>query len=445
MRQPSTWADLPGRRVGVWGIGVEGRAVVRKLGTLGIVPVLVDDNPPAEPVGDLLVVPTRTGGLDALLGCDVVIKSPGISVYGDDFLRLAAAGVPVVGALGLWLAESPSRRVVGVVGTKGKSTTASILGALLTGLGHSCMVGGNLGLPPYDPDAPQSSDFWVIEISSFQVKSLTTAPGVVAVTSLHPDHLDWHRNPETYYADKLSICTKPGVTQVIANGDDPLIQSHRALLGESVRWVHAGDGPAPAWVGALRLLGRHNVHNALIAQACLQALGIDAPESALLESARLFKPLDSRLRVVGRLGGVEFVDDSLSTNVLPTIAAISSFAGRRVAVLVGGMERGIDYSGLADYLKGRTEPTLVLALPQNGGRIAATLEGGLEEAPVEIRRCRTLVEAVPLAHDWAKPDGVVLLSPAAASFGIYRDYRDRAEQFLAAAAGLDDFEWSPPA
>ncbi|CAN5900221.1 UDP-N-acetylmuramoyl-L-alanine--D-glutamate ligase [soil metagenome] len=439
MPPPLTWTDLPGRKIGVWGVGVEGRAALRKLRALGVVPVLVDDAPATEPVDGLEVLPTVAGGLDALLACDVVIKSPGISVYGDEFRRLAGAGVRVAGALDLWLSESSSRRVVGVVGTKGKSTTASILGALLTGLGYKCFVGGNLGVPPYDPAAPDDADYWVIEISSFQVKSLTTAPRVVALTSLHPDHLDWHRDAATYFADKLSICSKPGAGLVVANGDDELIQQYRHLMGDRVRWVHAVD-EAPAWIDALGLLGSHNVLNALIARACLDALGVEATDESLLAAAGNFKPLESRLRLVGRVDGVDFLDDSLSTNVLPTIAALSSFEGRRVALLVGGMDRGIEYGGLAEFLNRRQASTLVLALPQNGDRIASELRQALRSPEVEIRQCSNLVEAVPLAHKWSRPEGVVLLSPAAPSFGLYRNYRDRAEQFLAAAVSVDGFE-----
>lgn len=434
MPPPLTWTDLAGRRVGIWGVGVEGRAALRRLQDLDVEPVLVDDTPPAEPLEGRVVLPTASGGLQALAACDVVIKSPGISVYRAEYRQLIRAGVPVVGGLGLWLQEPPIGRVVGIVGTKGKSTTASILGALLSGLGHRCFVGGNLGLPPFDPQAPQDWDFWVIEISSFQVVSLTSGPEVVAVTSLHPDHLDWHGDVETYFADKLSICTRPGVRTVIANGDDAGLREHRHLLGDRVGWVHAPDDP-PAWMQGLGLRGRHNTGNALIARSCLAALGLDTGDETLGEAARSFAPLHSRLHTVGSVGGVEFVDDSLSTNVLATVAAMECFDGRRVALLVGGKDRGIEYGELARYLGARQEPTLVLALPANGERIAGALAA--EPSPaLEVRTCSGLAEAVPIAHRWAQPDGVVLLSPAASSFGIYRDYRDRAGQFLEAARSL---------
>ncbi|HEY0933578.1 MAG TPA: hypothetical protein VGD91_07540, partial [Trebonia sp.] len=136
--------------------------------------------------------------------------------------------------------------------------------------------------------------------------------------------------------------------------------------------------------------------------------------------------------------GVTFIDDSLSTNVLPTLAALDSFPGRRVALIVGGQDRGIDYRPLADGVKQREEPTSVLTLPDCGPRISAAFAetppspgGGFET----VRNCPDLDEAVTRAFAWARPDGVVLLSPAAPSFGQFRDYRDRADHFTQAMRG----------
>ncbi|MGQ0678737.1 MAG: UDP-N-acetylmuramoyl-L-alanine--D-glutamate ligase [Actinomycetota bacterium] len=462
MPPPLAWDDLRGRRVGVWGVGVEGRSALRRLRALGVTPVLVDDLPPPDGLDGLEVLVTGKVGLGELAGCEVVIKSPGISIYRPEMTELASKGVAVVGGLGLWLESAPVERVVGVVGTKGKSTTAAILGALIGGLGRSCFVGGNLGSPPYDVDAPAGVDYWVIEISSFQVMSLTRSPAVLALTSLHPDHLDWHGTAKQYFRDKLSVCTKPGARVVVANGDDELIGRHRDLLGRQVRWV-TSPADAPGWVEQLGLIGRHNLTNALIARVCLDELGLNPNDEELFRAAGSFAPLESRLRPVACVDGVDFIDDSLSTNALPTMAALDAFPGRRVALLVGGLDRGIDYSGLVDYLHRRTAPTLVLTMPQNGNLIAAELEGRFQapserevlpqsddpvaealDAPgrpirLEVRRCRDLAEAVPAGFRWAQPDGVVLLSPAAASFGLFRDYRDRAEQFLAQARSLTQF------
>ena len=190
------------------------------------------------------------------------------------------------------------------------------------------------------------------------------------MTSLNPDHLDWHGDVETYYSDKLSACTQPGADLTIANGDSELLRDRAAQLGPRVKWVHAGDDPAASWMAPLGLLGAHNRRNALIARACLRALGVPEADDpgALRAAAAGFAPLANRLQVIGKIGGVTFVDDSLSTNVLPTLAAMDAFPGRRVALIAGGHDRGIDYQPLAAYLATRDAPTLVLAVPDSGPR-----------------------------------------------------------------------------
>jgi UDP-N-acetylmuramoylalanine--D-glutamate ligase len=438
-RPKLSWSDLAGARVGIWGLGREGHASLRKLAALGAEPVLVDDRPsgPALPIsGGRPVLATGDGGLAALEGCDVVVKSPGISRYRPEMAQLAAAGVPVAGGLGLWLAEADLRRVLCVTGTKGKSTTSSVAGHLIRGLGYRCMVGGNIGAPPYDPDIAADVDYWVIEVSSYQATDLPCSPPVVAVTSLHPDHLDWHGGVEQYYRDKLSACSQPGGELTVANGDSDLLRQHAGLLGPRVEWVGEDDDPGADWMAPLGLPGRHNRRNALIARRCLVALGLITPglagagavDDRLRSAAAGYQPLPSRLTTVGVTDGVTFVDDSLSTNVLPTLAALDAFPGRRIALIVGGHDRGIDYAPLAAGLVAREAPTYVLTLPDSGPRIRAVLESAATPAPA-VTDCQDLAAAVAAGFDWARPDGVVLLSPAAPSFGHFRDYRDRGEAF----------------
>jgi UDP-N-acetylmuramoylalanine--D-glutamate ligase len=439
------WSDLAGARVGIWGLGKEGHASLRKLRALGVEPVLVDDNPGADGV-----LATAEGGLDALAACDVVIKTPGISPYTPEADGLRQAGVTLVGGLGLWMNEADPARVVYVTGTKGKSTTSSIIGHLLRGFGYKALVGGNFGAAPYDPDHDNGGyDYWVIEVSSYTATDLALTPPVTAVTSLHPDHLPWHGGVDQYYADKLSATAQPGADLTVANGDSELLRERASRLGPRVQWVSETDDPGAAWIDYLGLPGRHNRRNALIARAVLQALGKAASDehlrrqanddSQLAAAARGFTPLPSRLTPVGTVDGVTFVDDSLSTNVLPTLAALDSFPGRRVALIVGGQDRGIDYAPLARGVGERVEPTTVLTLPDSGPRITAAFaatatpgDGGF----AGIDDCQDLDEAVARAFAWARPDGVVLLSPAAPSFGHFRDYRDRGDHFAAAMRAL---------
>jgi UDP-N-acetylmuramoyl-L-alanine---L-glutamate ligase len=442
-RPKLSWSDLADARVGVWGLGREGHANLRKLTALGVAPVLVDDHPPDE----ANILSTKDGGLAALERCDVVVKTPGLSRYRPEVKHLEALGIPVVGGLGLWLAEADLRRVVCVTGTKGKSTTVSVIGHLLTGLGYKCLVGGNIGVVPYDPEQDREHDldqpdFWAIEVSSYQATDLPCSPPVTAVTSLHPDHLDWHGGVEQYYRDKLSMCSQPGAELTVANGDSDLIKERAGLLAPRVAWVSADDDPEADWMAPLGLLGLHNRRNALIARRCLAALGVPgaSEDSRLKEAAAGYRHLPSRLAPIGAVAGVTFVDDSLSTNVLPTLAALDSLPGRRVALIVGGHDRGIDYAPLAVGVLARQEPTLVLTLPDNGPRIRAEIERAAAQntAFAGVIDCADLEAAAVAGFRWAQPDGTVLLSPAAPSFGRFRDYRDRSDAFAHAMHAIDD-------
>jgi UDP-N-acetylmuramoylalanine--D-glutamate ligase len=442
----TSWSALTSARVGLWGLGVEGMASLRRLESMGLQPVLVDDNPVAESLGDRAVLATGKDGLGTLLTCDVVVKSPGISCYRPEVEQLERAGIPVRSGLGLWLEDVPLERVAAVTGTKGKSTTTAIAGHLLAGLGYQAQVGGNIGQPPWDPDAPES-DFWIIETSSYQIPDLTNGPPVVAVTSLSPDHLDWHGSLERYYADKLSLCTKDGVRRVVADGSNATLRAQSPALGSHVEWVDPIDpdsDPGASWIRRLGLPGTHNVRNASIARAVLLAMGIEEARdpARLAEAAEGFAGLPSRCRSIGRIGGVEFVDDSLSTNVLPAQAALEAYGDRPVALLVGGHDRGLDYAPLGQAVARRSSPTLVVTMPENGPRIGAAIRDVVDGA-VEVIDAAGLDEAVALACGWAKGDrangaGVVLLSPAAPSFGRFADYRARARAFAEAAAKCGD-------
>jgi UDP-N-acetylmuramoylalanine--D-glutamate ligase len=452
------WRDLRGARVGVWGFGQEGQASLRKLRSMGVQPVLVDDAPAAN--GPETVLATEAGGLEELAQCEIVVKTPGISRYSPAATQLQAAGVVIVGGVGLWLQEADLERVVIVTGTKGKSTTSSVLGHLLAGLGYRPMVGGNIGAAPYDPNnSPNNSpndsradyDYWVIEVSSYMATDLASSPPVVAVTSLHPDHLPWHGTVEQYYRDKLSAASQPGAELTVANGDSDLLRDRAGLLGPSIDWVSEHDDPGADWMAPLGLPGGHNRRNALIARRVLHALAETAgdhdlkrrvaDDNVLRQAAAGFTPLPSRLTTVGHVDGVTFVDDSLSTNVLPTLAALDAFPGKRVALIVGGQDRGIDYTPLAEGVKSRLSPTHVLTLPDSGPRISATFTATATPANSafsEISDCPDLETAVRMAYQWARPDGVVLLSPAAPSFGHFRDYKDRAAQFTLAMRTCDN-------
>jgi UDP-N-acetylmuramoyl-L-alanine---L-glutamate ligase len=434
MRHAIGWADLQGSRVGVFGVGVEGRSTVRRLATLGIDAVLVDDDPLANLAGHQ-VLATDQGGLEALARCEVIIKSPGISRYRPDVAALEDRGVAVVGGVGLTIHDADRSTVVCVTGTKGKSTTASLLGHLLGGLGVRAEVTGNLGRPPFDPDVPGDLHLLVIETSSFQACDVADAPGLVAVTSLAVDHVDWHGSPERYVADKLSLTSLPGAGITIAQGRSAPLRAAADLLGGDVRWV---DDLAGSWAEPLGLVGTHNLANAEIARAVLVALEIEGAhdDAALAEAAAGFAGLPGRLNLVATQGGVSFVDDSLATNVLPTLAALDSFPHERLALLLGGHDRGVDYTELIEALANRAAPTLVLGLPASGPRLVEAISS--MSSTTETAAVGSVAEAVRVGAAWVGDEGVVLLSPAAPSFSQFASWKERSEAFRAAVAALLD-------
>src|ERR1039458_5544294 len=228
---------MDGGRVGVFGLGVEGRAALARLEALGCDVVIVDDDPGAT--GDERALGTGAGGLVALAACDAVVKSPGISRYRDDVASLQRRGVPVLGGVGRGLEEADRHRVVCVTGTKGKSTVSTVIGHLATRLGTPTAVTGNLGAPPFAPGVDLEGKLVVVETSSFQATDVAHSPSVVAVTSLGDDHLDWHGSAERYHADKLSLTRQPGARHTIAAATPPLLE-RREQLGGEVTWVRDG-------------------------------------------------------------------------------------------------------------------------------------------------------------------------------------------------------------
>jgi UDP-N-acetylmuramoylalanine--D-glutamate ligase len=429
--RPTGFADLAGKRVGVFGYGVEGRATVRRLRGVSEL-VVVDD---ASGLGPEVLV-TKEGGLDALLRCDVVLKSPGIPRRRADVLDLELHGVAVTSALNLWLQETDRARVVALTGTKGKSTTTALVTFFLHCMGEDALRLGNIGQPPYDPALDTSKGWLVLEVSSFQCVDLEVAPSVVVVTSLGADHLDWHGSLEKYRDDKLSLTRADGAHRTLVP-DNATFHQIQDQLGGELRYVESDTTHLAA---ALGLIGAHNSANVALALAAVESLtGIavdDAREAAKKESFR-FEPLRSRLTLVAKetVNGatLRYVDDGLATSVLPTVAALEAFVDDPLALIAGGFDRGVDYDELADALAARHQPTTLITMGDAGQRLGAALA---PRSALTQHRAEDMLEAVQLARASLAHGGVVLLSPAAPSFDHYRNWEERSDDFTSVVRSL---------
>ncbi|HEX5597540.1 MAG TPA: UDP-N-acetylmuramoyl-L-alanine--D-glutamate ligase [Micromonosporaceae bacterium] len=432
-------ADLSGRHVAVWGTGREGRAAVTAIAPVGPASlVVVDDadSPLSVPWEGALAqaAPLVTGadGFDRLAAADVVVRSPGVPQTHPWVIELRRRGIPITSGTALWLAEHASR-TIGVTGSKGKSTTSSLINHLLTAVGRPNIFGGNIGVPLLDlPEA----ELYVLELSSYQCSDLTDSPRIAAVTSLFPDHVDAHGGEREYYRDKLNLLAHGPETIVINAADARLaaeIGDRPAVRAGVPGSFHVADGmfhrhDVPLFPRAmLTLVGRHNEGNLCVALAVLDALGVDcvAERDTLAAAVATFAGLPHRLTEIADPSGLTFVDDGLATNPHAAGHAIDAYQGRPLTVIVGGADRGVDYTPLGAHLAQHGAVTVV-GIPDNGARIIEALRD-LPQLRTEL--ADDLVSAVRLARKLTPPGGVVLLSPAAPSYGRFRNFEHRSEVF----------------
>lgn len=441
---------LAGRRVLVLGLGDTGLAVANWVAREGGTARVADTRaaPPRAPEfpGEL-----RTGPFSAALldGVDLVCVSPGLSLQ-EDVVRIALArGIPVVGEVELfaWHVRAHNHtRVLAVTGTNGKTTVTALTGHLLRTAGLDVEVAGNIGPSALTALAARARlpAAWVLELSSYQLETTwSLEPEAAALLNLSEDHLDRYIGIEDYAAAKARIFLGQGVQ--VLNRD-----SWRSLgMGRpSRRRVTFGlDAPpseedfgvvdgmlcegshAFARAADLPIHGAHNLSNALAACALARTLGV--PHAALGVGLVTFRSLPHRLELVRERRRVRWYDDSKGTNVGAALAALRGL-GRPAVLIAGGDGKGQDFTPLAPAVSAHARAVLLI------GRDAPLLEAALAASAVPLERCATLEEAVARAAGLAREGDAVLLSPACASFDMFRDYRHRGEAFAAAVRALED-------
>lgn len=432
--------ELDGRRVGLWGAGREASATFRALRSPPGVVVATDA--PVDAAGrEAFPGATFVDGPEAwraLAEVDVVVRSPGISRYRDDVTALAATGVTLTTATNLWFAEHGDECVIGVTGTKGKSTTASLIAALAGAAGARVELAGNIGRALLDVLTPEvKPDVWVVELSSYQLADLDRSPCIGVVVNLFREHLDWHGSEERYVADKLNLLAHDPWATILNGRDARLAEvapagSERVLFGVEGGFDVVGstvvrDGVPIVDLRRTALLGEHNALNVAAALTAVEVAGWlpGDPQAALAG----FAPLPHRLQTVADVGGVRFVDDSISTTPESAVAALQALPDQPVALLVGGQDRGQDFAPLAAAIAAHGAVQAVIGLPDNGAR---ALEAIGDAVPVQM--ADDLDDAVVRARAALGGGGVVLLSPAAPSYGRFRDFTHRGERFRQAVA-----------
>lgn len=356
-----------------------------------------------------------------------IVKSPGVSRYKPIFETARAAGIEITSNLNLWGATyRRDRTVIAISGTKGKSTTATLVHLMLVRSGLDAVLAGNVGLAPLE--IADKHAIVVLELSSYQTADMAFTPDVAAITNLYPEHVDWHGSVERYYDDKLHLVDRDG-SFAVALGKAAAsnarvakaVRDHRRLVKPLT------DAEARALEGAVsrsRLKGAHNLDNAQLAAEI--ALAVGASMDGILAGIAAFRPLPHRLEE-HRLGHLTIVNDSISTTPEATKAALAAYPGRRIALIAGGHEREQDYAELASLLAGRGVTTLV-TLPVTGARLA---EATRKIAPgIAVTEAPDLESAInALAAGRARFD-TIILSPGAPSYNQFKNFEERGTRFV---------------
>lgn len=460
--------ELEGRKVVVLGLGDTGLSMARWLARRGAGVRVADSRatPPhaASLARELPRVPLATGPFSdaTLAGADLIAISPGIDRREAPIANAIKRGVPVVGDVELFaqaLKEVASRqptavgpKIVAVTGSNGKSTVTAMAGDMCRAAGRETVVAGNIGVPVLDALTAIETrgavpDVFVLELSSFQLESTTSLePDAATVLNVTEDHLDRYDGMTDYAAAKARVFAGNGV-QVLNREDRLTLSMARAgrtvctvglapPRGDSEWGITGGARPRALAHGGRRLMavaelplaGLHNAANALAAHALAHALGL--PDDPLIDALRRFPGLPHRMRKVADIAGVAFYDDSKGTNVGATVAALSGL-GQPVVLIAGGQGKGQDFSPLAPAVKARARAVVLI------GRDAGLIARAIAASGVPVARAADMDEAVARAAAVARPGDAVLLSPACASYDMFRDYVQRAEAFAAAVGRLE--------
>jgi len=439
------------RRALVVGLGVSGLSSARWLSRHGYRVTVLDsrDQPPglAALHAELPGVTVHTGAFDPEYFRDpgLLVVSPGISLREPVIADAVARGHEVVGDVELF-ARTARAPVLAITGSNGKSTVTSLVGEMCKEAGLDTAVGGNIGVPVLDLLRDPEPDVYVLELSSFQLESTYSLDARAAtVLNLSPDHMDRYRSLPEYAGAKARIFRGQG--QLVLNADDPQVMAMTLPGRSTVRFAarppaseidyglvrHNGE----SWlargqrllmpVSAIPLPGRHNQMNVLAAMALAEAVHV--PLDAMKRAVGRFRGLHHRTELVLERNGVRWIDDSKGTNVGATVAALGGME-EPVVLIAGGDGKGADFSELREPVRRHARAVVLI------GRDAGLIEAALGQ-DVPVVRAGDMQSAVAAADRLAQPGDVVLLSPACASFDMFRNYEHRGQVFAQAVRELN--------
>lgn len=433
--------DLKNKTIVIWGLGSEGRAAkeyIERNKTTNNIIVYNDDDGEEK-------------FRDAISHADVIIRSPGVSVYKQGISQAKEAGVAITSCSDLFLSEMrenhPDTKVIGISGSKGKSTSVSMLFHMLRRLGKNVALGGNIGKPLIEL-IDGKYDYIVCEFSSYQASDLSVSPQIVMFNNLFSVHTDWHNGHDNYCRDKIHLAEnqKDGDICIVNANNSQVLEYTRKLNNISyygkIDGFHA-DGKVLYYkderllnIDELKISGNHNMDNLAGVMTILDSLGLDF--RAAVQSLKDFEGLPHRLQKVGNYGGIMFINDSISTAPEAAIGGMQSFDDD-MAIISGGIENHQDYQQYAMYIENNPKIKVAVTLFQCGPQIASTLKKIVKRSDFKLIEAETLEEGVKSAYNELKKVGgkLILFSPTAPSFGFYKNFMERGEHFINIVKSLD--------
>lgn len=445
-------SELKGKKIAILGFGKEGRATWDFLRTRGIDAVICDQSPHvATPSPSLAIL--GEGYLDRLQEFDIIFRSPGIHRLNKKILAAEASGAVIYSQTKLFFDLCPAP-IVGITGTKGKGTTAMLCWQMLKAAGIDAHLAGNIGTPPLRIiDDVEEKSVVVLELSSFQLQDLHKSPHVAVVTNLTVEHQDYHATPLEYRQAKSNIILYQRRQDfAVLNADNEHSKRLAPLTLGLKRWFSTtavcepgayfledslylnftGTAQKICSVRDVKLIGRHNLENILAAAAAAACMGVSA--RFIRKVATKSKGQEHhRLEFIGSADGVAFYNDSAGTVPETAIAALDAFDQTKV-LIAGGSDKKSDYAPLIDKILSSGVIAVIL-MGVTGRKIAAMLKKAGYKGAIE-ENIPDMPAAINAARKHAKPGSVVLFSPASASFGMFRDYVDRGDQFTACVRSL---------
>lgn len=446
--------SLKYKKIAVVGIGISNLSVIRFLHRHGI-NVTACDRKSAEELGEVYTelkelgseLMLGSGYLDNLSEFDIIFKTPGLSPDLPEFEAALRKGAVLMSEMQLFF-ELCDARIVAVTGSDGKTTTTTLIGRICEEAGLDVFVGGNIGTPPLDRIEELSPDgIVVLELSSFQLQVMEKSPQVALVLNVTPNHLDIHASMQEYIDAKKNIYKYQGRNDygIFSHDNDitrNMAKEHHGhtlyfslesevcegtfLSGSEIVFRRDHEDTAVMDIHDIQLRGLHNVANVLAAVAAANALGIEL--EPIRNAIREFTGVEHRIEFVRELDGVKYFNDSIGTSPARSIAGVNSFS-EPVVLIAGGSDKNIGFERFAEVVV-RKVKTLVL-VGSTAQKIQSAVKHESEKVGIRlpVLRCETFEEAIQTARNSAEPGDVVLLSPACASFDMFKSYAERGRLF----------------